>query len=177
MMLLIMDTNQLITTLFIILVVGLGIARLFSSTKPKSAETKKAQFLYERKEFLMTTSENEFFKILTEVAGDRYYVFPQIHLASLFSNKTVGRYYKLGFQRINRWSVEYVLCDKLTLKPVYAVELDDASHSKPDRSLRDTAVEQVFKNVSMPLIRFNDYRNLTKGQVAERFYEASQNSN
>jgi hypothetical protein len=29
----------------------------------------------------------------------------------------------------------------------------------------------------MPLIRFNDYRNLTKGQVAERFYEASQNSN
>lgn len=143
----------------------------------KTTASKKSLFYYVRKDLLMTPVENEFFHTLTEVAGDRYYVFPQIHLSALFTNKTVGKYYKLGFQRINRWSVDYVLCDKTTLKPVYAVELDDPSHSKSSRQLRDAAVEQLFKDMNMPLIRFRDYRSLTKEQITQRFVDAAQLDN
>lgn len=88
----------------------------------------KPLYQYSRKAEFITPSEKEFFKILSEVAADRYYIFPQIHLSSLFKNETKGRYYKLAFQIINRRSVDYVLCDKTTLEPVYAVELDDSTH-------------------------------------------------
>ena len=168
-----MDINFLLTLFGIIVIIAFIFK--FRSSNVKEKTSTKAQFLYERTEQLMTPSENEFFRTLNEVAGDRYYIFPQIHLSSLFTNKTYGRYYKLGFQRINRMSVDYVLCDKTTLKPIYAIELDDPSHNKPARQSRDAAVEQIFEDMDMPLIRFTDYQNLTKDQIIERFVEAAHN--
>ena len=130
------------------------------------------QYAYKKKYSLITSSEIEFFHMLTEVAGDRYYIFPQIHLSSLMTNETRGKYHKLSFQRINRRSVDYVLCDKQTFKPVYAVELDDASHDLPARRARDAMIEQIFTDIQLPLVRFRNYRNLSQEAIARRFYEA-----
>ena len=110
--------------------------------------------------------------MLYRVAGDRYYIFPQVHLSALFKNETVGRYHKLAFQIINRRSVDYVLCDKTTLEPAYAVELDDPTHDKPERIKRDNDVNQLFAQHNLPLIRFRDYKNLSLDDIAQRFFEA-----
>lgn len=132
----------------------------------------KPLYQYSRKAEFITPSEKEFFKILSEVAADRYYIFPQIHLSSLFKNETKGRYYKLAFQIINRRSVDYVLCDKTTLEPVYAVELDDSTHNRPGVIKRDSEVDQLFAEHNLPLVRFSNYRSLTQDDIAKRFFEA-----
>jgi hypothetical protein len=145
-----------------------------SSTKPRETESKQEKlYYYSRKPQFITTREKEFFSLLQATAGDKYLIFPQIHLASIFKNETIGYYHKLAFSIINQRSVDYVLCDKQTFEVVYAVELDDSTHDTIARIKRDTEVNELFAEHGIPLVRFRDYRNLSTEDVAKRFYEAS----
>jgi very-short-patch-repair endonuclease len=155
-------------------VVAIIVSKVSSSKSNSDATPAKItpQYFYSRKKNFISPSEKEFFKMLVEVAGDRYYIFPQIHLSALFNNETNGRYHNLAFQIINRRSVDFVLCDKQTLEPVYAVELDDPTHNRPARVKRDADVDQLFAQHNFPLIRFRDYRSLDLDDIAKRFYEA-----
>jgi hypothetical protein len=138
------------------------------STRPRSP------YAYSLKGQLMTPSEREFFVLLSSACDGRYLVFPQIHLSALFRNRTGGRYHKAAFTIINGRSVDYVLCDASTLEPVYAVELDDPTHDGPDRQKRDAEVEAIFADHAFPLVRFRDYRGLTKEQIVDRFVQSRQ---
>lgn len=142
------------------------------SSSPTESQPHTA-YVYSRKDTIMTQDEISFYQRLEAIAGNRYYIFPQIHLTALAKNETKGKYYRLGYQRINRRSVDYVLCDKATLKPVYAIELDDRTHDSPKRQARDTIVETILKEINLPLVRFRNVSNLTDDQIAQRFYEAS----
>ncbi len=156
-----------------VIIVMIAVVISIIPNRSKSSYNQPA-YRYSRKQHFISPSEKAFYKLLTETAGDRYYIFPQVHLSSIFKNETVGRYRKLGFQIINRRSVDFVLCAKDTLEPVYAVELDDYTHDKPDRIERDKQVDALFAQNGIPLLRFRDYNNLTTEDIAQRFYEARQ---
>ena len=138
-------------------------------TSNPSADRPNAQYLYRRKPSLMSEAEASFYRRLESVVNGRYYIFPQIHLSALLVNQTKGRYWKAAFQRINRTSVDYVLCDKQTMSPVYAVELDDRTHDTPSRRDRDTGVEKMLKGVGLPLLRFRDVASMTDDQIDQVF--------
>lgn len=146
-----------------------------SAVKPavESIKTEASTYVYARKGAVMTAAEAAFYHRLLSVAGDRYYVFPQIHLSALLTNQTKGRYWKAAFQRINRTSVDYVLCDKQTMRAVYAVELDDSTHDTAKRRASDAGVEKMFADVDLPLVRFRDAASVTDDAIAERFYLAA----
>lgn len=158
--------------LIIGIIVLIGIVSAFSKTNHTS-KTKHTQstYSYSAKQAIMTTAEITFYNRLQTVAGNRYYIFPQIHLTALAKNETQGKYYKLGYQRLNRRSVDYVLCDKGTLKPVYAVELDDITHDSPKRQARDTIVETILKEIGLPLVRFRNTASMSDDDIAQKFYE------
>ncbi|MFZ3009573.1 MAG: DUF2726 domain-containing protein [Candidatus Microsaccharimonas sp.] len=157
----------------VIIVVILAAAKyIYQDYKKDRKQKLSPQYKYSRKKEFITKSEKEFYKLLVEVAGDRYYIFPQIHLSALFKNETYGRYHKLAFQIINRRSVDYILCDKTSLEPVYAVELDDSTHDTPDRIKRDENVNKLFELAGFPLVRFRDYKSLTKEDIAKKFFDA-----
>ena len=50
-------------------------------------------------------------------------------------------------------SVDFVICDVLTLDPVAAIEVDDRSHLLPERQQRDAFVNAVFLEIGLPLMR------------------------
>lgn len=129
-------------------------------------------YQFQAKEHFMTKSESEFFRMLDKVASDRYYIFPQAHLSAILDHKVTGQNWKYAFRHINGKSVDYVLCDRETLKPVYAVELDDPTHEYPDRQERDHEVERILQSAGIPLVRFNDYRKLNQEDIAIKFIEA-----
>ncbi len=162
--------------ILVAIIIILAVAYILSNKNVSKEETdspKQArQFLYSRKEHIMTAAEREFFHVLADVAQGQYYVFPQIHLSALLSNETKGKYWKAAFQRVNRMSVDYVLCDIKTLQPVYAVELDDYTHDRPKRQQRDTGVEQMLYDAGIPLVRFRDYKQLSRDQIVSRFSDA-----
>ena len=140
-----------------------------------STEITKTVYNYQAKQYFMTKSENDFFRMLNGVAGDRYFIFPQVHLSAILDEKIKGQNWKAAFKHINGKSVDYVLCDMQTLQPVYAVELDDYTHNYSNRQERDQEVERMFKSANIPLVRFRDYKSLTQDEINKRFYEVKNN--
>lgn len=104
----------------------------------------------------MSKVEGEFFIKLERVVQERYYVFPQVHLSAILDHRIKGQEWKYAFRHINGKSVDYVLCNKNTLEPTYAIELDDYTHDKADRRERDIEVERIFEAANLPLVRFRN---------------------
>lgn len=160
-----------------IIVVGLAIYIELFNKRTSTTEIKKTIYKYQAKEYFMTKSENDFFRMLNNVAGDRYFIFPQVHLSAILDEKIKGQNWKAAFKHINGKSVDYVLCDRQTLKPAYAVELDDYTHSYSNRQERDQEVERMFQSAGIPLVRFNNYKSITDDEMARRFFEVKKLNN
>ncbi|MDB5166914.1 MAG: topoisomerase [Candidatus Saccharibacteria bacterium] len=155
----------------VLLVVVLFVIVIVSGVRSRARPSEKVAdvYQYSRKESVMTERETDFFHRLNSVAGDRYFVFPQIHLSALLKNQTKGRYWKAAFQRSNRTSVDYILCDKKTMKTMYAVELDDITHDTTKRRARDEGIERMLSGVGLPLVRFRNVAGLTDEEIARAF--------
>ena len=166
--------NFIYTIVFIFVVIL--IVRKIRSKDYGLEQQHKYSYTYQAKEYFMTKSESEFFRILDKAVCDRYYIFPQAHLSAILDYKVPGQNWKYAFRHINGKSVDYVLCDKQTLKPIYAIELDDYTHSYPERQERDHEVERMLQSAGIPLVRFNGYKTLNQEDIAKQFFEA-RNSN
>jgi very-short-patch-repair endonuclease len=110
--------------------------------------------IYKRKSFLFDNpSEFHFFNILQEIVGDQYYIFPQVHLNHLAEvrggNQYSGQKY---WTRINKKSVDFVLCDKTRVIPQLAIELDGSSHQLAHRKERDFFVDNLMKEIGLPIL-------------------------
>ena len=84
-----------------------------------------------------------------------YRAFAQVRLAELVS-PTLGANPASRRQALNgvmAKSVDFVICDVLTLDPVAAIEVDDRSHLLPERQQRDAFVNAVFLEIGLPLMR------------------------
>jgi len=103
----------------------------------------------------LSKNEKEFLGELDRVVGSRYRVFAQVRLGDLVS-------VEMGGSRRSRWkalsqvfgkSVDFVLCNRLTLEPVLILEVDDRSHEAADRRGRDKLVDRVCAEAGLPLVR------------------------
>jgi hypothetical protein len=109
---------------------------------------------YQRGRFL-TANEKSFLLTLDAAIGRNYRAFTQVRLAEL-ANPTPGANAASRRQALNgvmAKSVDFVICDVLTLDPVAAIEVDDLSHLLPERQQRDAFVNAVFTEIGLPLMR------------------------
>jgi hypothetical protein len=109
---------------------------------------------YQRGRFL-TTNEKSFLMTLDAALGRNYRAFAQVRLAELVS-PTLGANPASRRQALNgvmAKSVDFVICDVLTLDPVAAIEVDDRSHLLPERQRRDAFVNALFLEIGLPLMR------------------------
>lgn len=139
---------------------------VLSSTSTKRKVFKDNVYSYTAKSLMMTQTESEFFSKLNHVVSERYYVFPQVHLSALLDHKVKGQDWKFAFRHINGKSVDFVLCDKETLRPTYAIELDDLTHKQSDRRKRDAEVERIFEEANLPLVRFKN-KNVSETEIIQ----------
>ena len=79
-----------------------------------------------------------------------------MHLSAILKSNVSVNDENYAFRHINGKSVDYVLCDKQTLRPTYAIELDDYTHNQAARRKRDAEVERIFKEADLPLVRFKN---------------------
>ena len=66
-------------------------------------------------------------------------------------------------------SVDFVVCDVLTLDPVAAIEVDDRSHLLPERRDRDAFVNAVFAEIGLPLLRVEAQRSYSVAELRALF--------
>lgn len=133
---------------------------------------KKFAYKYRRKEQLMTNYEAKFFRRLEKVAGDRYYIFPQVHLSSILDHKVKGQDWRAALSTIQRKSVDYVLCSREDLRITYAIELDDSSHDQDERVDRDRTVERILADSGVVLVRFRNSNEMSDEEIKNQFIKA-----
>lgn len=129
----------------------------------------KRLYQYRRRESIMTRPELEFFSILLAIVENRFHVFPQMHLDEIFYHKIYGQNWFGAFHHINQKSVDFLICEIGTGKPLIAIELDDPSHEREDRKERDAEVERIFREAKLPLLRF---RTFDRVNIATRILES-----
>jgi len=149
------NTYLLVIIALVILVIFIS-SRLSKSSSHTRKVLKNNTYSYTAKDSLMTRTETEFFIKLERAVSERYVVFPQVHLSALLTPQAQSKDWLYAFRHINGKSVDYVLCDKTTLRPTYAIELDDYTHDKADRRKRDAEVERIFDEAELPLVRFRN---------------------
>ena len=139
----------------ILLVTALIIAFKFivaiSSEKPKG---KSNLSVYERKPYLFdNSSEFNLYKVLLELFGDKYFIFPQINYSHLIQpKKTTWAEERKHRSRIDRKSADFILCDKERIVPQLVIELDGGAQNYKRKQTRDKFINELAKNVNLPIL-------------------------
>ena len=146
--------------------------------KKYSPAVEKKVYNYKRKQFFLSRSEHEFYKVMLTAIGDEYFVFAQVHLPTILEHKIPGQNWRGAFRHIDEKSVDFVLCNKTYLSPVLAIELDDKSHSRSDRQERDREVERILSGSGLPLLRIENRSSFNAEELTLKIREiiASGNS-
>jgi len=109
---------------------------------------------YTRIDAILSLNEQACYQSLCKATADLpLIVLAQIQISKLakVSPKTSNRL--AWHNKLDRKSVDFVICDRDLLRTVLAIEVDDKSHSKPARVSRDKFVNAVFEKIGTPLLR------------------------
>ena len=101
---------------------------------------------------LLTTTERAFGNAIWKGLPPGYRLLPQICLASIikknYHNKFVNELFRI---------IDYVVFDE-EYNPIVLIEINDPSHHERQRIARDYKVEELSKEVNLPIIKlWTDY--------------------
>lgn len=122
--------------------------------KLKADNKNHYESIYERKMYLFdVNSEFQLFKILLELFGDKYFIFPQINYSHLIKPKKSSWVQESIYRSsIDRKSADFVLCEKEKAIPILVIELDGSSHYSQKKVKRDKFINGVADAVGMPIL-------------------------
>ena len=146
---------------------GIGKIKQAEDSNENNSQIKKSQYKYYAKSYVMTSRENECFKILNEIFSSKWFVVPQVHLSALLDYRVKGQNWNAAFRHINGKSVDFVLIGKESYRVICAIELDDSTHNKPERKERDVEIERIFNQAKIPLARISKFEAMTKAELAK----------
>jgi hypothetical protein len=107
---------------------------------------------YIKRKYLMTPSELNFYRIIERINKDKYFIIPQVSLAKLVSVDEREIMKKTYHNKIDRKSVDFAVFNKDNFEPLYVIELDDRTHNKWDRYIRDKWVDEVMNKVGIKIL-------------------------
>jgi hypothetical protein len=139
----------------------------------KNSGIKPDLSVYEKKPYLFdTTSEFNLYKILLELFGDKYYIFPQVNYSHLIQpRKTKWEDERRHRSRIDRKSADFVFCDKERIVPRLIIELDGSVHSFKSKQTRDEFINNLMKIVDLPILHLRPDafdRGFIKNEVSKK---------
>jgi hypothetical protein len=122
---------------------------------------------YRLRDDFLSPAEFSFYKVLASLVGSRLAILSKVRLADIFfvahPNENISY-----LNRISQRHVDFLLCIPNTMKPVVAIELDDASHDQYARQQRDAFVDRVFLAAGLPLLHMPVQREYNSQEIAAR---------
>jgi len=104
---------------------------------------------------LLTAAEQKFYEALDAAIDGRFVILSKVRIADLFVlTSSISSARQRVFRSIASKHVDFVLAEPADLHPVAAIELDDTSHERSDRRLRDQLIDELFEKAGFPLVRF-----------------------
>jgi len=120
---------------------------------------------YRTRDDFLSPAEASLFRLLASHLPGRAMIFPKVRLADIFfvarPNENMSY-----VNRIAQRHLDFLVCDAASLRPLAGIELDDASHARPQRQESDRFLNEVFSSAGLPLIRIPVQRSYTAEEVA-----------
>ncbi len=137
-----------------------------------------SRYQYRPKRSLMTGNERRCFQLLNDIFGERFYIIPNVSLENLLSHKVGNQNRDEAYGFIHHKTVDFVFCNKRTLRPVCAVKFDDNAHTKDnDLGSNPKDMEKFFRSAHLPFVRIVSPKKLNRDFIIEEFsrviYETS----
>lgn len=125
---------------------------------------------------LMNSNERRCFQLLNDIFGQKFYIIPQVSVSALLSPKAGGSNPDIASDFIDNKLVDFVFCNKNTLRPVCAVKLDSGKNDHtPGSDPKD--LTRFFKSAHLPFVYLTHPKRVTRESVIEDFsrviYETS----
>lgn len=157
---------------FLFILVGIVICVIIAVMVPLLKPKKKEIFPYKKNNYLLTSNERTFYALLEEIIDlSKYEIFSQVRLSDIIKVETGTGKYIAYFNKINKKSPDFVLCDKKTT-PLLIIELDDASHEKEVRIVRDSFVDKALAAAKIPILHILCKKNYNKEELKQKIEES-----
>lgn len=137
---------------------------------------KEDTFPYRVSDKFLSPSEYSFYMIIKKILADRFIISLQVPLSAIFY-VTEKRNYMTAFNKIASKRIDFLICDGLTVKPLFGIELDDKSHNSQSRKERDFFVNKTFEVSGLPLIRFPAKNSYNTSEIELVFNETLKSIN
>lgn len=138
---------------------------IFPFLKHSQKEVASKDLPYRLRDDFLSPAEFSFYKVLASIIGAQLAIQSKVRLADIFfvarPNENVAY-----FNRIAQKHLDFLVCDSVTMKPIFGIELDDASHKQNNRQERDDFVEKVCRVAGLPLLRFPVQREYNQREIA-----------
>lgn len=132
---------------------------------------------YKPKKRLMTGNEKRCFQLLNDIFGQKFYIIPSVNISDLLNHKVGNQNRYEAYHFIENKTVDFVFCNKRTLRPVCAVKIDDGSVKDHTPGADPKDMEKFFKSAHLPFVRITKPGKITKQDLIEDFsrviYETS----
>ena len=102
---------------------------------------------------LLTPTERTFFAALTRAAASDCLIFAKVCLRDVVYLPRNADNYMSWFGKISQQHLDFVLCDRIAVRPFLVIELDDRSHQRADRIERDASKDAVLHQVGLVVVR------------------------
>ena len=122
---------------------------------------------YIAKEYLLTTTELKFYKILKQITDELNLVIcPQVAMYGILNSEN----YK-SFNKISRKTIDFVIAEQ-NLKIKLCIELDDYTHNRQRRIQRDIFVNEIFKTTNVKILRIPVQNFYNKEELKNKIKES-----
>ena len=89
---------------------------------------------------------------LREAVPDTATICPKVRLLDVIEPESGSGIAALN--KVNQKHLDFVIVDSKTFRVLAAIELDDSSHGRESRKVRDRFVDQAMNQAVVPLLRF-----------------------
>ena len=105
------------------------------------------EYPFERREFF-DREELSFFKVLMAAVADRYWIFPKVRLRDLIRPEP-RRDYLTYAKKIQSKKVDFVLCNRDSIRPLLVIELDK---SRSNQEHQESLVDKALEAAGLPIL-------------------------
>lgn len=147
-----MNTKDYVTLglLFFVIFAGLPLLQRILGDLFKGKVSKKLPY---HPKFILTGPEYKFYMALRPIMDARSYIIcPKVGLKDMFEVNAGTKDRMKYFGKISSKHIDFLICDS-SLRPVFAIELDDKSHNRADVKERDRFKDILFESAGFPLCR------------------------
>ena len=157
---------------FVALMLLALLLRMLDSQPQKNPDLGNSALPYQREQYLLTGHEKAFFDLLITAAPSDVYVCPQVGLSAILKVRP-GSKKRTSYQnRIHQKRIDYLICDKASLRSLVVVELDDSSHDSPKRQDRDTFLDDACKSAGLKILHFRGRQAFDPAKLQQTLHSA-----